>query len=80
MTHGAVGCSIETVEGIVHLDAPPIDGPIAGSYGAGDSFAGALVWFLAQGLAIAEACRRAAPYGAAVLRGIDPIATQMRLT
>ena len=50
------------------------------SYGAGDSFAGALTWYLAAcHLDIEAACARAAEHGAAVLRGVNPIANQMRL-
>jgi ribokinase len=79
MTDRATGGSIETVDGTVRFAPVSVEEPIAGSYGAGDSFAGALVWYLASGLAIAEACARASAHGAAVLRGIDPIATQAPL-
>jgi ribokinase len=61
------------------FDAPAVD-RVVGSYGAGDSFAGGVVWYLASGLAIEEACTRAAVQGAGVLRGIDPIESQVALT
>ena len=60
----------------MRVDAPAAPAEIAGDYGAGDSFAAALTFFLAHGLAVEEACRRAGPFGAAVLRGIDPLETQ----
>jgi len=67
-------------EGTALVDAPPrVDRPL-GDYGAGDSFAGALVWFLARGLPVAEAVRRAGPFGAAVLRGVDPLEVQAPLS
>ncbi|XYI00707.1 PfkB family carbohydrate kinase [Sorangium sp. So ce1128] len=50
---------------------------VLGDYGAGDSFAGALTYHLAHGLPVEEACRRAGRHGAAVLRGIDPLETQI---
>ncbi|WP_437815315.1 PfkB family carbohydrate kinase [Sorangium sp. So ce1078] len=61
------------------VDAPPAPDRVLGEYGAGDSFAGALAFHLAHGLPVEEACRRAGPHGAAVLRGIDPLETQIRL-
>jgi ribokinase len=61
------------------VETPPSPAKIAGDYGAGDSFAGALTFFLAHGLSVEEACRRAGPYGAAVLRGMDPIEAQAPL-
>ncbi len=78
MTEGALGGWIETRHGIERFEAaaPP---SVVGSYGAGDSFAGALTWFLARGLPLRESCTRAAKYGAAVLRGVNPIASQVPL-
>ena len=72
MTDGARGGRIETAAGVVAFAAPPVP-RVVGAYGAGDSFAGALVHYLAAGRAIAEACARAAVHGAAVLAGIVPI-------
>ncbi|WP_437679998.1 PfkB family carbohydrate kinase [Sorangium sp. So ce131] len=66
-------------EGAAQIDAPPAPDRVVGDYGAGDSFAGALTFFLAHGLSVEEGCRRAGPYGAAVLRGIDPSETQTAL-
>ena len=51
---------------------------VLGDYGAGDSFAGALTYFLAHGHSAERACGLAAPYGAAVLAGVDPLLTQKR--
>ncbi|AUX22432.1 ribokinase [Sorangium cellulosum] len=65
--------------GTALVEAPPAPDRIAGDYGAGDSFAGALTFYLACGLPVEEACRRAGPHGAAVLRGIDPLEGQSRL-
>jgi ribokinase len=62
--------------GEARVEAPAPPDRIAGDYGAGDSFAGALTFFLAHGLAVEDACRRAGPYGAAVLGGIDPLEGQ----
>jgi ribokinase len=61
------------------IEPPPVRDGIAGDYGAGDSFAAAFTFFLAHGIDVEEACRRACPYGAAVLRGIDPLEGQIRL-
>lgn len=79
MTEGARGGYIESAEGIVRF--PPGDAPetIVGSYGSGDTFAGALTWYLARGLPIVEACTRASAHGAAVLRGLNPLEWQSPL-
>ena len=50
-----------------------------GDYGAGDTFAAALAWFVASGVDVEEAARRAGPYGAAVLSAVDPLEAQLRL-
>lgn len=65
--------------GAALVDPPPSPARVVGDYGAGDSFAGAFTFFLAHGLSVEEACRRAGPHGAAVLRGIDPFETQAPL-
>ncbi|MEX2247570.1 MAG: PfkB family carbohydrate kinase [Dehalococcoidia bacterium] len=80
MTRGALGGRIETADGVSEFAAPPPPHRIVADYGAGDSFAGALVWYLASGLSLAEACTRAGAHGAAVLRGLDPTALQRPLT
>ena len=78
MTDGARGGHIETADGVVRFSAPA-SGPAVGAYGAGDSFAAALTWYVARGLALIEACRRAGEHGAAVLRGINPLEQQRPL-
>ena len=78
MTDGRDGGYIETSSGRELFSAPRAS-PVVGAYGAGDSFAGALTWYLARGLALADACGRAAEHGAAVLRGINPLEHQLRL-
>lgn len=66
-------------EGTTLVDPPPAPDRITSDYGAGDSFAGALTFFLAHGLSVEEACRRAGPHGAAVLGGLDPLEMQQHL-
>jgi ribokinase len=61
------------------VEPPPAVARVVGDYGAGDSFAGALTFFVACGLPVEEACRLAGAYGAAVLGGIDPLEGQRRL-
>ncbi len=80
LTEGAAGGRIETAGGTVRFAAPPSPGAARSAYGAGDSFAAAMTWFLAAGLPIAAACARAGPYGAAVLAGPDPLAAQLPLS
>ena len=77
MTEGAAGGRIETDEGSRRFAAPA--GRARGGYGAGDSFAGALTWYVALGLSIDEACARASHHGAAVLGSLDPIEAQLPL-
>jgi ribokinase len=79
MTDGDAGGQVETADGSADFLAPKIDFAIKGAYGAGDSFAGALTWFVARGMPVVEACERASAYGAAVLRGVNPIEHQMPL-
>ncbi|MFT3915193.1 MAG: PfkB family carbohydrate kinase [Anaeromyxobacteraceae bacterium] len=80
MTEGARGGTIETAAGTARFAAPPSPPPGGTAYGAGDSFAGALTFFLAAGLPLPEACARAGVHGAAVLAGEDPISAQQPLT
>lgn len=81
MTEGRAGGAIETAAGVSRFPAPQVTPPPGGgAYGAGDSFAGALTWYLAAGLGIEEACTRAAHHGAAVVGSLDPIEAQVRLT
>lgn len=79
MTDGPRGGTIETAAGTVRFSAARPPGAIAGSYGAGDTFAAALTWYFARGVPILHACERASGHAAAVLRGIDPLEQQMPL-
>jgi ribokinase len=79
MTEGAAGGRIETAEGARRFAAPRPSPPRGGAYGAGDSFAGALTFYVASGLSIDEACSRAALHGAAVLGSLEPIDSQLPL-
>jgi len=63
-----------------HVDPPPAVSRVRCDYGAGDSFAAALTFFVAHGLSVEEACRRAGPHGAAVLLGEEPLSAQLLLT
>lgn len=79
LTDGPRAIRISRGREVTLVDAPPAPERVVGDYGAGDSFAAALTFFLGSGLSIDEACRRAGPYGAAVLRGLDPLDVQSRL-
>jgi ribokinase len=79
LTDGARGGRIETEEGTATFEAPRSPPPGGGAYGAGDSFAAALTFFLAAGMPIADACARAGAHGAAVLGGLDPREGQLAL-
>jgi ribokinase len=79
LTDGPRAIQVITAQGSTLVDAPPSPASVVGDYGAGDSFAGALTFFLAHHLGTEEACRRAAVHGAAVLRGIDPLEVQAPL-
>jgi len=80
LTEGAAGGTIETAAGVTRFAPPPAVERRVGSYGAGDSFAAALTFFVAAGLSVHEACDRAGAYGAAVLAGIDPREHQLPLS
>ena len=79
LTDGPRAIRIFAASGPAEVDPPPAPVRVVGDYGAGDSFAGALTYFLAHGLSVAEACRRAGLYGAAVLRGVSPLEMQLAL-
>jgi len=79
MTEGARGGYIETADGVTRFPPTPVAGKIVGSYGSGDTFAAALTWYLARGFPRVDACTRAGKHGAAVLRGINPLAWQIEL-
>jgi ribokinase len=79
MTDGERGGRIETEEGTTTFAAPPSPRASGGAYGAGDSYAGALTFFVAAGVPLPEACARAGRHGAAVLGGLDPREGQLTL-
>ena len=79
MTDGARGGSVETSKGARGFDAPPLPMPPVGAYGAGDTFAAALTYYVAAGMELMDAAGRAAAHGAAVLRGANPLDHQLRL-
>ncbi len=80
LTDGPRGGRIDTADGVQHFPAPPSLASVVGSYGAGDSFAGALTWYLVGGLSIVAACTQAGRHGAAVLAGLNPVEHQLPLT
>jgi ribokinase len=61
----------------VRYEAAPLPGPIADTYGAGDSFSGALCFALARGDSLEDALALAARAGAAVITGRGPYSTQI---
>ena len=79
MTEGGAGGRIETATGVERFDAAPAPTPRVAAYGAGDSFVGALTWYLACGLDLPVACARASLHGAAVLRGLNALESQLPL-
>ena len=80
LTDGERPIRIARSGGVTQVDAPPRVQDPRGDYGAGDSFAAALTYFMAIGRTLDEAVRLAGPFGAAVLRGIDPLEVQARLS
>lgn len=80
MTLGSEGGEVETAEGIVRYDPTPAP-PEArgGAYGAGDSFAGALSYYVATGASALEGAGRAARAGAAVLGSLNTLEAQIWL-
>jgi ribokinase len=79
LTEGAAGGAVYTEAGTQRFPAPARRPEGGGAYGAGDSFTGALTYFLALGLPVVEACTRAGPYGAAVLGALEPLEAQLPL-
>jgi ribokinase len=79
MTEGPDGGTVETEAGLERFAAPPRPAVIRSSYGAGDSFLGALLWYRLLGLPVLAACARAGRHGAAVLASTDPLAVQLGL-
>jgi len=78
-TEGAAGGWVETAAGVERFPPAPRAPRGGAAYGSGDSFAAALTWYLALGLTPAQAARRAAPHGAAVLVGLNPLDSQLAL-
>lgn len=78
MTDGARGGTVYT-DGATESFAAPGVAERVGSYGAGDSFAGAFTYYLAAGCSPVDAAARAAHHGAAVLSSINPLTAQLRL-
>jgi ribokinase len=77
-TRGADGGRYETAQGESGTwAAAPLPGPIADSYGCGDSFAAALTYALAQGREPAAALAVAARAGAICLTGRGPYERQL---
>lgn len=72
VTDGANGGTLDSVP----FAAAPT-GPIADTYGAGDSFGAALAFALARGDDVRTAAGLAARAGAAVIRGAGPYETQL---
>jgi ribokinase len=79
LTEGAEGGRIETGGGTIRFAAPRVARGNGGAYGAGDTFAAALTYYLAAGVELPEACARAARHGAAVLAALDPREAQLPL-
>lgn len=79
LTNGGGDGRIDTPAGSEPFRAAPSPRRLVGSYGAGDSFAGALTWYLVAGLALKNACERAGAHGAAVLAGVNPLEHQLPL-
>ena len=80
LTEGKAGGTVTSVEETLRFTAPAHSPTGGGAYGAGDSFTGALVYYLAAGLSVVEACTRAAVHGAAVLASLDPLAAQLPIS
>jgi ribokinase len=77
-TRGAEGGRYETAQGQTgSWTAAPLPGPIADTYGAGDSFAAALTFALAQGRDPDAALGLAARAGACCLTGRGPYEPQL---
>ncbi|HEY8173281.1 MAG TPA: PfkB family carbohydrate kinase [Dehalococcoidia bacterium] len=79
MTAGGDAGTIETVGGVTHFDVAKAPASIVGTYGAGDTFAAALTWYLARGFDVQAACERASRHACAVLAGVNPLDHQVKL-
>jgi 6-phosphofructokinase 2 len=65
VTLGRNGAVLVNGDGVLRL--PPVDVETRSAVGAGDSFTGAMIWWLSQGHSIAEAFRFGAAAGAAAV-------------
>jgi len=74
-TEGSLGCLADGRR----FDPAPVPGPVADTYGAGDSFAAALCFGLARADQLDDALALAARAGAAVITGRGPFAAQISL-
>lgn len=79
LTEGAKGGRIETASGTLRFAAPPPPDRTVAAYGAGDTFAGALTYYVAAGMPLEAACERAGHHAVAVLGGLDPRDRQLAL-
>lgn len=79
-TDGPRAIRVVRSSGISAVDPPARVARVVGDYGAGDSFAAAMTYFLACDFPLEEAVSRAGPYGAAVLLGESPLASQAALS
>lgn len=79
LTAGSRPTRVVTAERTIEVSAPPAVSTPKGDYGAGDSFAGALTYFVAHGLDVAESVRRAGPFGAAILQHESPLESRATL-
>jgi ribokinase len=80
MTEGKHGGTIETADGIIRFDASRLSESVVNEYGAGDTFAAALTWYLSQGQSVESAASSAARHAASVLTAMNPVASQQPLT
>ena len=80
MTEGAKGGIVETEAGTSRFVAPENVSTHGGAYGAGDSFAGALVYYVASGFSVFEAAQRSGLYGAAVYSELHSVNAQQVLS
>ena len=79
-TAGVAGGEFVAAEGRTgRWDAAPLPGPVADAYGAGDSFAAALTFALADGAVVEDALAFAARCGAACMTGDGPYEGQLAL-
>jgi ribokinase len=79
LTDGDRGGRIDTASSTSTFAAAAPPARIVGSYGAGDTFAAALTWYVSRSLTLEDACARASSHAAAVLAGLNPLDHQSKL-